>query len=200
MTANLIRAGNAATKLLLAQRLYSLRIDVTRLAYDRKIIFDSMQHFCAVTQTTISRLADGSDCLKDGCTFIRRLAGENFYVVLYNGAAANTARRGFTLAHEVGHIYLAHQEDGDLQEREANHFAAQLLAPEILVHALVQRVRGPVTPEDLCQTFAVSRQAAENRIRSLARFPHPRFSREDLQLLKKTEHLLPDAGKPLVDI
>jgi Zn-dependent peptidase ImmA (M78 family) len=53
-------------------------------------------------------------------------------------------RQRFTLAHEIGHIYLNHQKSGetvdyrkdmdtpetDPKEREANEFAAELLMPE----------------------------------------------------------------------
>lgn len=199
MTAGLARARSAATALLLEQRLYSLRIDVTKLSYDRRIIFDSMQHFCLLTRTSMHDLSDGTDCLRDGCTLLVERGGVRHCIVLYNEDVAPPSRRGFTLAHEIGHIYLGHRADGDRQERQANRFAAELLAPEILVRALAERTDRRLLPEEVQRVFALSRQAAENRVAALSR--PARFTPLDTALLRKLAHLLPDDNTgPLVDI
>jgi Zn-dependent peptidase ImmA (M78 family) len=116
---------------------------------------------------------------------------------LYNHLKSKR-RQAFTLSHEVGHILLGHEADGDLQEKEANCFAAQLLAPLILVHELKRRCPWRLTPEDLCGVFFLSKQAAENRLRELA-FSH-RFTDEDMALLAKYAHLLPHIDEPIVSI
>jgi len=198
MTPDFAEAKAAATRLLLAQHLYSLRIDVTKLRYEQNIIFDSMQHFCLLTRTTLAALSDGSDCLRDGCTLIRRRGGELFYIVLYNADISSRGRRGFTLAHEVGHICMGHAQDGDLQEQEANCFAAQLLAPGALVRELARRARYPIGACDLQAVFAVSRQAAENRLFDLTRRQRP--TPDELALLQRLAHLLPDCEEPVVNI
>lgn len=199
MTADYLRAIRAATALLLKQRLRSLRIDVTRLQYDKKIIFDSFQHFCSLTNAAIPTLTGANDCLRDGCTIIRHNNGGTVYLVLYNEDTANRSRRAFTLAHEVGHIYLGHTRDSDKEEREANAFAAQLLAPSILVHELSRTSTAPLYPEDLSAVFSISWQAAENRLTDMVRLCRTSFSPEEEHLLARCLHLLPSGGEPLVD-
>lgn len=198
MTPRYAHARATATLLLLRQRLYSLRIDTKKLHYDKNILIDSMQHFCHMTSTTLPQLTDGSDCLQDGCTFICRHQGETRHIILYNEDARSSGRLGFTLAHELGHVYLNHRQDGDTQEKEANCFAAQLLAPMVLIHEMARQSPVRLTPEDLRQVFSLSYQAAENRLRELPRHFSP--TRDDLALLKKLGYLLPCHGEPLVDI
>ncbi len=194
------RAKAAATQLLLGQRLRSLRVDVTKLSYKQTILFDTMSHFCSITCTTLDHLCGkNSDFLQDGCTFVRHKNGGVFYIVLYN-QNKNPKRQQFTLAHEVGHILLEHETDGDIQESEANCFAAQLLAPQILVHALAKRLVHSLLPQDLCSIFSLSVQAAENRLLELSRSVPPQFTAEDQALLAKCAHLLPDHDSPIIDI
>jgi hypothetical protein len=82
-------------------------------------------------------------------------------------------RRRFSVAHEVGHFLLHAGEGAEtvycrpadlrpdpdsperLREREANRFAAELLMPEPLVHAEVERLGDP-DPIALAPRFAVS--------------------------------------------
>jgi ribosomal protein L37E len=61
----------------------------------------------------------------------------------YPYRSSTDRRLNFTVAHEIGHILLEHlmipkecklQEELDMEEREANEFAARLLMPEKLVH------------------------------------------------------------------
>ena len=80
-------------------------------------------------------------------------------------------RQRFTIAHEIGHLVLGHVAPGgattvnreptpgdDPIERQANQFAARLLAPACVLHEL-----GAVTPEAIQQACGLSRQAAEFR-------------------------------------
>ena len=190
-------ASLAATRLLLAQRLHSLRFDVTGLHHSKPIIIDSMQHYCAVTRDTMDRLRCHGDT-RDGLTLRKTRNGTALYIVLYNQDAGNLRRRNFTLAHELGHIYLEHSADDSVAEREANHFAAQLLAPRILVEQLARQWDCPLTPGDLCGVFGVSLRAAQNRLQSLrASISH---SPEDLALLRRFCGLLPQADGPLISV
>jgi len=55
------------------------------------------------------------------------------YIIYYNDdPAIPAARKRFTIAHELGHYVLKHKVDGDKEEREANCFARNLLAPRLL--------------------------------------------------------------------
>lgn len=80
-------------------------------------------------------------------------------------------RQRFTIAHEVGHLVLGHVAPGgvttvnreptpgdDPIERQANQFAARLLAPACVLHEL-----GAITPEAIQRACGLSRQAAEFR-------------------------------------
>lgn len=55
------------------------------------------------------------------------------YRILYNSdySAASMTRRRFTIAHEIGHIWLEHS-DSSRNELEADYFAGYLLAPHPL--------------------------------------------------------------------
>ena len=90
--------------------------------------------------------------------------------------ASNERRRRFTIAHEVGHFVLhpgrlAPERGGavnaawQLQEREADQFAAELLMPEDLVREAVHQHGGDVSR--LADRFEVSRPAMQARLRWL---------------------------------
>lgn len=103
-------------------------------------------------------------------------------------------RKRFTIAHEIGHFYLKHQDSGggdvivdrgfyisrrgvkasegvDLIEIEANQFAATLLMPKRLIsRAVAAYGSAPLLHsdvEDLASTFEVSEQAMTIRLSAL---------------------------------
>ena len=86
------------------------------------------------------------------------IRGGEQYVVCYR-VGGNPARLNFTLAHELGHILLKHNEDTSVEEAEANCFAGHLLCPEPAVQGM--------TAEEIATRCYVSRAAAiaaqENR-------------------------------------
>lgn len=174
------RSEREATRLLLYQNnINSLSVDVQSLRYDKRIIFDSIQNYCAIVNEDISKF-DIKDILQDGCTLI----ADDVYIVLYNDEVSllSPERLNWTLAHEVGHIYLGHTQNGRKEEIEAHWFAAQLLMPEYVIRHMKQRF-GFINIEDLIACFNVSIDAAINRLRSIAR--------------KRTRELLPDEEKVL---
>lgn len=97
-------------------------------------------------------------------------------------------RRRFTIAHELGHLVL-HAGDtaapavfcrhvrstespiSDAIEREANHFAAELLMPDELMRAAV--ARGVTGPDALGDRFEVSPLAAAWRLFNLGLSEQP---------------------------
>ena len=95
----------------------------------------------------------------DALTVRRERAGAVFYEVLFSDRG-NYNRRRFTLAHELGHIVLKHTQQADFEEREADYYAAQLLAPRPLIEKLP---RDPVAIE---QAFQISHRAAEMALRA----------------------------------
>lgn len=60
------------------------------------------------------------------------------WIIAYNDrkAAKNSRRMLFTLAHELGHVWLDHTELSDLAEKEANFFAKYLITNPILIEQL----------------------------------------------------------------
>lgn len=90
----------------------------------------------------------------DALTVRRERAGAVQYEVFFNDRG-NYNRRRFTLAHELGHIVLKHTQQADYEEREADYYAAQLLAPHPLVSLL------PHDPSVIAETFQLSHRAAE---------------------------------------
>jgi Zn-dependent peptidase ImmA (M78 family) len=98
------------------------------------------------------------------------------YKIIYN-EKAYPARIPFTLAHEIGHIWLNHLEDSglnktsqnslseeqyDVLEKEANCFAAELLMPYFILRNLQ-----PLSQLDLVAFCNVSQAAASNRLKTI---------------------------------
>ncbi len=155
------RCEAAAKQLLLQQTLTSAWIDVRALQFDKTVLFDSFQHYCELTGMSPGT---GPASLRDGCTLIRGTT----HLVLYHDGERKRDRLNFTLAHEVGHIYLGHRTDGDIQEVEANFFAAELLMPESVVRYMIRRNHG-ARAEDLHEWFYVTLTAAQKRLQTLRR-------------------------------
>ncbi len=94
--------------------------------------------------------------------------------IFYNDAAP-IGRQRFTIAHEIGHVVLGHFDAGhfaiwrrrapdpDADETQANQFAARLLAPACVLHALDTK-----TPEEIAQLCGLSITAAGYRAGRLA--------------------------------
>lgn len=108
----------------------------------------------------------------DGFTFF--IEGEPY--IFYDGAACSLGRQRFTVAHELGHIILGHVGAGehtvanrepspkdDPCEIQANQFAARILAPACVLHAM-----GVTKADDISRICAISQPAAEFRAARLA--------------------------------
>ena len=191
MTAVTIDPIAASAALLLRQRLRSLYITAEKLDYDRPIRFWSYEMFCHHTLATRRQL-EAEASTRDGFT-VRR-GGQ--YHVLYNERVTNMRRRNFTLAHEVGHVYLNHADDSDANEAQADAFAASLLMPPVLVQELARRWGTVPTVEQLCGVFAVSRRAALIGWQRAAQY---RAGAQDAAVLQRYGALIPDNSGPIVD-
>ncbi len=87
-------------------------------------------------------------------------------LILYN-KDKNDSRMKHTLWHEIGHIKCGHTSHGNGQEVEANFFAAQANAPNILIRELHERGYPP-TPKLLVDCFGLSNEAAQKKMKYLA--------------------------------
>lgn len=81
------------------------------------------------------------------------------------------SRMNFTIAHEIGHIYLGHLNNCEnsyaannridsVLENQANIFARNILAP-------INRMLPHMKPEDLMKFFGMSKQASQVRLDTL---------------------------------
>ena len=99
---------------------------------------------------------------------------KNHVYIFFDGSLPS-GRQRFTVAHEIGHLVLGHVGPGmatvanreptgseQAEERQANQFAARLLAPACVLHEI-----GAVTPETIQNVCGISRQAAEFRARRM---------------------------------
>jgi Zn-dependent peptidase ImmA (M78 family)/transcriptional regulator with XRE-family HTH domain len=134
----------------------------------------------------VARMPLGSDeRAPEGCSALDPQTGAAY--VLINSDKPRVRRR-FTIAHELGHLALAHLHGGDVvvdetvrgrspREREANAFAAGLLMPEEGVIGSWQRLQRRLgersSPVDwivwLAASYGVSDQAAAYRLVNLGR-------------------------------
>lgn len=93
------------------------------------------------------------------------------HTYIFFDSALPSGRQRFTVAHEIGHLILGHVRPGmatvenreptgseRAEERQANQFAARLLAPACVLHEI-----GALTPEQIQKVCGISRQAAHFR-------------------------------------
>jgi len=95
---------------------------------------------------------------KDALTIRRTLDNGKCIYECYYANRGNPFRRRFTLAHELGHIILKHSMEEIWEEREADYFASQLLAPHPILQLL--RENNLCTPEYVADMFCLSKSAA----------------------------------------
>lgn len=130
-------------------------------------MFCSIQEYCELTRKSISDFINKkTSSIEDGCCVIDKKHGIN--IILYDAFNTNFERKNWSLAHEVGHIYMGHTEDGDIEEIEAHYFASQLFMPEYTLH-MMEKNYGKFDAEDLAEIFGVSYSAAKKRLNSFKR-------------------------------
>lgn len=85
--------------------------------------------------------------------------------IALNGNSCGERRRRFTAAHELAHCVLGHlgREISAREERSAERFAAELLAPLAVLCEC-----GVSSAEETARLCGISRQAAEFRVAELA--------------------------------
>ena len=159
------RCTKEATKLLYHQDVSNRILNIQNLIYDRNIIFDTIQNYSLLTGRSLSDfLSEDKQMLKDGCTIY--IPNVDTYLILYNGFCSHFEHLNWTLAHEIGHVYLGHSEDGDLEEVEAHFFASQLFMPEYSIFMMAHEY-GSVDASALTEIFGVSQEAANKRINTM---------------------------------
>ena len=173
------RAQNTASELLLKQKIDGLYIDVRNFSFDRRIIIDSLQNYARVTKRPIEDFI----CEQfDGCCLVKH---PRCSIVLYDDNEQNECRKHWGIAHEIGHIYLDHKQDLEIEEKEAHFFAAQLIMPECVIHEIASLMSGSIAAYDLFSHFNASYKSAQKRIDTIIRRGCMSWAERDQLLLEK---------------
>ncbi|MDF2685235.1 MAG: hypothetical protein K0S55_416 [Clostridia bacterium] len=141
-----------ANKLLLKQDLTSLKTDICNLKHLKPLYIYTFDDYIKTININIDF---GNE---DGCTIKSKYVD----VILYKPNLLNVGRERWTICHEMGHIYIGHEEDNPENELEADWFAASLLMPEILLTAMSHRLK--LNGKFISKIFGVSTEAALIRL------------------------------------
>lgn len=128
------------------------------------------------------------------------------HVYIFFDSSLPTGRQRFTVAHEIGHLILGHVGRGmatvenreptgteRAEERQANQFAARLLAPACVLHEI-----GATTPEEIEKLCGISRKAAEfraERMQELERRSRYYSNSLEKQVVKQFESYIADVRR-----
>lgn len=157
------RCVKTANELLSEQDLFCQMLNVEKLVYDKEIIFDSIQNYSLYTKTPLDFFkSKETQKLIDGCTLVKN----GIHIVLYNSGIDYLEKLNWTLAHEIGHIYLNHENGIGVEEIEAHFFAAQLLMPTYTIYRMSLKY-GAINSFDLAELFGVSHESALKRIQTM---------------------------------
>lgn len=130
------------------------KIDVMRIAMsDRNIcVHTYSQAACKMEVSFAQFLTDYTES-EMGYTVYDK--ARKRWLIYYNNAKSEATIR-FTIAHELGHVFLGHTDDNPITDKEANCFARNLLCPYPLREKLIFS-----TAADYCKTFGISEPMAE---------------------------------------
>ncbi|MDD4715907.1 MAG: ImmA/IrrE family metallo-endopeptidase [Oscillospiraceae bacterium] len=160
------KARDKVWELLLKHGCRELPIQVSQICKKEKITLLSYGRAAPV----IAALGLEAHCENDGFTAVV----ETRPLIFYN-ERCTVQRQRFTVAHELGHLFLGHvsrgaftiqnrepEPDDQPAEQEANVFAARLLAPACVLWGMHAR-----SPEDIARLCDISRQSAAFRARRM---------------------------------
>lgn len=120
---------NLTAKILLDQDDLTSVIDVRDMKLPKNIYISSFRDYSNITGIPVDELSNNG-LLDDGYT----VKVNDINIILYNSDYDYICpqRLRFSLAHEIGHIFLHHIEDDYQSEEEANYFAAQIVAHDAI--------------------------------------------------------------------
>jgi Zn-dependent peptidase ImmA (M78 family) len=166
------KAEKAAHKLLQLNNVQELPVKVKRLSKQfPNLKIKTYTWFAKKRGMTLEEVCDFANS-DEGCCYYKKKTGR--YLILYNDEVNNKGRIRWTIAHELGHFMLKHNEisarttlgrstlsesEYDVFEKEANCFARELLAPPTVIVRL-----GKITASDIQYICDMSIEAASNVI------------------------------------
>ena len=148
-------ARDAAWRVLIDNNIRELPVSLSQIAKNNgiTIVKDSEAKMLSPGVSGMSILEDGK------------------WYIVYNDTES-AGRRKFTIAHELGHIFLGHELKGvhrrtfakvrPQEEKDADSFAVRLLAPACVLWGL-----GLHTAEEIQKACGLSRAAAEHRAKRM---------------------------------
>jgi len=167
---NFPKAEQAAFKLLKINNVHELPVKVKKLAKRfTNLKIKSYSWFAKKRNMTLEEVCEFANSDEGCCWYIK---SKNKYIILYNDTVENVGRIRWTIAHELGHFMLKHneisnksvyarnsltEEEYEVFEKEANCFARNLLAPAPVVYQL-----RPINPHIISDVFHISHEAANN--------------------------------------
>lgn len=176
------RAANMAYRALLSLSITELPVrplDILRLCKNTMVhTYDEIMPKFDMTDRWLFKLWYMEN--QDAVT-VRRIFGDGTvrYELFYD-SHAHPLRMRFTLSHELGHILLNHRDEADWEEKEADYFASQLLAPQSLFLPL--NISGyDMSAEGISSLFGISKAAAAV---SLSGPKHRRDTETDSKVMK----------------
>lgn len=169
-TPNYRKAEQAAFQLLKINNVQELPVKVKKLSKRfSNLRIKSYSWFAKKRNMTLEEVCEFANS-DEGCCWYEK--STNKYVILYNDTVENVGRIRWTIAHELGHFMLKHneisnksvyarnsltEEEYEVFEKEANCFARNLLAPAPIVYQL-----RPINPHIISDVFHISYEAANN--------------------------------------
>ncbi len=126
---------NFTAGLLLNQNNLSSVIDVRDMQLPKNIYISTFQNYSEITGVSVNDLSHNG-FYDDGYTIKAGKSSIILYNSLYDIICPQRLR--FSLAHEVGHIFLNHIVDDAKSEEEANYFASQIVAHDALVVTMLK--------------------------------------------------------------
>ncbi|MFD2334733.1 ImmA/IrrE family metallo-endopeptidase [Cohnella sp. GCM10020058] len=167
-------AQNAAYAFLRASKTSSLPIklkEASKVFPNVKIM--TYSKFGKISNMTFEEVCDFANS-DEGCCYFKR--SSKTYLILYNDSLPNEGRKRWTIAHELGHFMLRHNEKSNRSilsrstissveyeelEKEANCFARNILAPTKVLYEI-----GKFDAADIVKWCNVSKQAAINILKN----------------------------------
>lgn len=173
MTANYDRAVMESVKTLQLYELNQVPIDLEKIIANLKLTVKLCPYsrFSKQSGMDLNAIYDYFESEQGAVAYLR---DREQYVIYYNDTLNNRGFERFTIAHELGHIFLKHHHDvktdilrrGTISERkyqrfehEANCFARNLLSPVPLVERITD-IEHPRSAHDIMEAFDVSYTAA----------------------------------------
>jgi Zn-dependent peptidase ImmA (M78 family)/ribosomal protein L37E len=177
MRADYRKAVRRSTEVLKDHGFDRVPIDLSKIFNDLRLTLakKSYSDFAKTGGLTILQVIEYFESDLGACAYNRTTEQ---YVIYYNDTKNNPQLDRFTIAHELGHVFLNHYSEVDSDvllrkkiarwkyrrfENEANCFARNLLAPVPLVEEMID-LDSPMVIPDMQAAFNISFQAANARL------------------------------------